>query len=414
MMNTGERETHRSWLLEVCGLPTASGKEDRVIEWIRAWAAKRPDVSLSADYAGNLHLALEAPAWAGGARRPVYFTAHMDHPAFVVERVLGAASVEASFRGGVMADYFTNAGVAIHTSRGVVRGRVVRQIVPEEGVKQGPLKRYEIKVESSGGASGVNVGDVATWDLPAAEIKDGILHAPVCDDLAALVAAFAAFDVLRRVSPREDVRLLLTRAEEVGFVGAIASCRAGRPATMPVDARVIALENSRAMGEVLVGGGPIVRVGDRLSVFSPSLTEAIAARAEEHAAAVSGGVGAASPTATQKSSEMSAWRWQRRLMSGGACEASVFCASGYEATCVCLPLGNYHNMGDLDAVQSGTNTRPATIEREFISVLDFEGLVDLLIACGTRLPESRSLLPRFEKLWGDMAYVLGDVGDARA
>lgn len=30
---------------------------------------------------------------------------------------------------------------------------------------------------------------------------------------------------------------------------------------MPVDARVIALENSRAMGEVLVGGGPIVRVG---------------------------------------------------------------------------------------------------------------------------------------------------------
>lgn len=130
-----------------------------------------------------------------------------------------------------------------------------------------------------------------------------------------------------------------------------------------------------------------------MSVFSPSLTEAIAARAEEHAAAVSGGVGAASPTATQKSSEMSAWRWQRRLMSGGACEASVFCASGYEATCVCLPLGNYHNMGDLDAVQSGTNTRPATIEREFISVLDFEGLVDLLIACGTRLPESRSLLP---------------------
>ena len=387
-----------------------------MIEWIRAWAATRPDVSLSADYAGNLHLALEAPKWSGGARRPVYFTAHMDHPAFVVERVLGTASVEATFRGGVMADYFTDAGVAIHTTGGVVRGRVVGPIVPGEGVKPGPLKRYGIQFESDGGASSVRVGDVATWDLPPAEIKNGILHAPVCDDLAALVAALAAFDVLRRVSPREDVRLLLTRAEEVGFVGAIASCRAGRSATMPVDARVIALENSRAMGEVLVQAAQ-TRGLDKQAEAVPTPPESDGG--DRHAGRGArggglGGVGTASPTGTQKSSEMSAWRWQRRLMSGGACEASVFCASGYEATCVCLPLGNYHNMGDLDAVQAGTNTMPATIEREFISVLDFEGLVDLLIACGTRLPESRSLLPRFEKLWGDMAYVLGDVGDARA
>jgi endoglucanase len=44
---------------------------------------------------------------------------------------------------------------------------------------------------------------------------------------------------------------------------------------------------------------------------------------------------------------------QRKLMPGGACEATAFGAYGYEATCICLPLGNYHNMADIDGVQAG-------------------------------------------------------------
>ena len=93
-------------------------------------------------------------------------------------------------------------------------------------------------------------------------------------------------------------------------------------------------------------------------------------------------------------------------MAGGACEASVFCHAGYEATCVCLPLGNYHNMGDLTNVQAGTNTSPAKIEREFIGLDDYEGLVDLLIACGERLPEIGLSPDRFDKLWNERHFVL--------
>ena len=37
-------------------------------------------------------------------------------------------------------------------------------------------------------------------------------------------------------------------------------------------------------------------------------------------------------------------------MPGGACEATAFSAYGYESTCLCLPLGNYHNMHDIDVV----------------------------------------------------------------
>ena len=98
---------------------------------------------------------------------------------------------------------------------------------------------------------------------------------------------------------------------------------------MPRGSRVIALENSRSFPDSPIGGGPIVRVGDRLSIFTPWLTNACAKRAEELAGAP------AQPTASQTAASAAGkMRWQRKLMAGGACEASVFCAYGYDATCL--------------------------------------------------------------------------------
>ena len=62
-------------------------------------------------------------------------------------------------------------------------------------------------------------------------------------------------------------------------------------------------------------------------------------------------------------------------MPGGSCEATAFSGYGYSAACLCLPLGNYHNMVDIDGVASGI--RPARVGPEFISVADFHGLVTL-------------------------------------
>jgi putative aminopeptidase FrvX len=68
----------------------------------------------------------------------------------------------------------------------------------------------------------------------------------------------------------------------------------------------------------------VVRVGDRATIFDPTLTAALCARA----AALDG------------------LPWQRRLMDGGTCEASAFGASGWRASGLALPLGNYHNVAD--------------------------------------------------------------------
>jgi len=385
------RSEHERWLRELTVLPTAAGRESRVIAWIEAWVAQRDDLVLERDDAGNLVVRMREER---GGGEPIYFTAHLDHPAFVVDRVLGPATVQMVFRGGVMDEYFGDAEILIHTRDDTpVAARITQKIEGERVA----FKFFE--TELAGGSTDVITGgDVATWTLPAQEIIDGVIHTNACDDLAAVAAALSAFDVLRTSEREHDVRLLFTRAEEIGFVGAIAACKLG---TLSEDARVIALENSRSFADSPIGGGPIVRVGDRMSTFSPSLTSAIAKRAED----VSGG--SAHVLAVEKNPERK-WRWQRKLMAGGACEASVFCAYGHEATCLCLPLGNYHNMGDLDAVQAGTNTSRPRVGREHIALSDYAGLVDLLVACGESLPRSAPMLERLEKLHDERSFVLAE------
>lgn len=416
MISANRREIHRKWLLEVTQLPTAAGREGRVIQSIMRWVKSKPGLTLNEDASGNLIVAMKDAQ--GTDLPPVYITAHLDHPAFVVERIVSPSCVELSFRGGVMDDYFKDAKVTVWSStdtkhKAVLTGEASAAPVNES---ESPFKHYTAELSDGHDTTeGLNIGDVAVWDLPPAEILDGILHTCACDDLAAVAAALAAMDVIEEnKQSARDVRLIFTRAEEIGFIGAIAACRDG---TMPKNAIVIALENSRSFPhDSPIGGGPIVRVGDRISIFSPSLTEAIAKCAEELAG------GPSTPHAKEKVDKGRKWKWQRKLMAGGACEASVFCAAGYDATCVCLPLGNYHNMGDLAAVQEGTNTRRATIEREQIAVCDFEGLVDLLIACaqdprfssanggtnplGPGLKPSGAVGPLVEKLWRERAFVL--------
>lgn len=396
------RERHLRWLLDLTGIPTAAGKEQRVIAWVERWVAERPALEITRDGAGNLTIARrgEGP----GSGPAVYFTAHLDHPAFVVERVVAPGVVEAAFRGGVMAPYFDGECVVarLEDDGSGPKGRIVESRAGE------PFRRCVVEFEGGAGA-GVNVGDVLTWDLPAPRVREGTLHAPVCDDLAAVAAALSALDAIIGTSggapgapERPTARVLLTRAEEVGFIGAIAACREG---TMPAGSTVIALENSRSFPDSPIGAGPIVRVGDRMSTFSPSLTRAIATLAEKLAGEGERKVGDATPRPPT-----TPFRWQRKLMAGGACEASAFCAWGYDATCLCLPLGNYHNMGDLDRVQAlvqrGESKIDAPIAPEMISVEDYHGLVELMVACGTELGEVEPMTKKLEKLYEERAFVL--------
>lgn len=389
--NPQARETHERWLLDITSIPTAAGREHRVIRWVESWMRQRPDLLLRRDQAGNLVIE-RATAPAAADTPPLFITAHLDHPAFVIESSIDARTLAVGFRGGVLTPYFTNAPITFFAE---ARNDVPVQAHVTSTKAQEPYRVCTIELEGATTIeqSGLAPGDIGRWSLPDAHIDNGTLHTHACDDLAAFAAALAAFDQLRNNPVAAHVRLLFTRAEEIGFVGAIAACK---HCTMPMNARVLALENSRSFPhDSPIGAGPIVRVGDRISTFSPTLTAAVAKCAES--------------LAKSRADTPDPFRWQRKLMPGGACEASAFQAYGHDATCICLPLGNYHNMADLERVQAGDTDAVASAHagHEFISISDFHGLVDLLVACATGLADAEPLAAMMERLYAERAFVLG-------
>jgi endoglucanase len=392
-----DRRAREAFLLEVTSLPTAAGREERVIAHIEAWVAERRDrLVLSRDRVGNLTIArhnfLESCA---KGIKPLLITAHLDHPAFVVTglRVVGkgkAAGVELDleFRGGVNDPYFVGAALEVFDRAGCnsCEARIISLDAKTDPATK-PFKTVVARLARPADAAIVVTGSIARWKFPKAEVKDGLAHTHACDDLAALAAALVAFDSISRDASCAHVALLFTRSEEIGFIGAIGAAREG---TVPKGARLLCLENSRSFpSDSPIGAGPIVRVGDRLSVFTPELTNRVGDLAAAHA------------------KEHSAFRYQRKLMPGGACEATAFASFGLASTCVCLPLGNYHNMQDIDGVAAGKSK--ARVGREFISTNDFHWLVELLEVVARKLDDpsvATSHRALMDTLWSRHARIV--------
>lgn len=358
MIDARTRRTHLGWALELTSLPTAAGREHRVIGWINDWINARRNLAVRRDRYGNMLISRKGVK---RSARPLLLTAHLDHPAFVIKTVSDGRTIEAEFRGGVRPPYFPGGRVVVHDANGGRhRGTVIEHYT-------GKIFDHVV-VRLAKATDTIAVDDLATWDLKPARVSKGLMQAPACDDLAGVAAALSAMDELRSSRVAGDVRVLLTRAEEIGFIGAIAACRTG---LIPKRAKVIALENSRSFPESPIGGGPIVRVGDRISVFHHGLTFEV------------------SKIAMGLEKDRKGFKWQRKLMAGGACEATTFQAFGYEAVCVCLPLGNYHNMANLAEVIEGEKGAKAAIGPEYVAVADYHGLVELLVECGRVLTKPR-------------------------
>jgi endoglucanase len=356
------RSAATRWLEQLTRIPTASGLEHQVVDWVRAWARRRSDLKFSLDSGGNVLITQKGRK----SRPPVFAVAHMDHPAFVVTSVEGSR-VGFEFRGGVNEEYFINAAVEFAGSgaEGVV---VTYDASSQSGV-------FEVTGE------GVSVGDIGMWKFPSKTPSADRLLAPACDDLAGCAAALAALDRARGMQELRHFGVLLTRAEEVGLVGATHVAREG---TVPRDSRFLSIETSRALPNAPIGEGPIIRIGDAATVFDPELSNRIS-----HAAAKAG------------------IPHQRKLMDGGGCEATAFGVYGYQATGLCLALGNWHNRGNLDEFEAGTGD-PVPMQEE-ISLSDFHGLVDLLLAAAAAVDEPTDLKERFDALYERTSHIL-DLG----
>lgn len=290
-----QRENLLSVVRALLAQPTAPFHEEAVRDGIVAQLRGCAHVTIEHDRFGNMVARYRRGAelnakWA--------FAAHMDHPGWI-----RGEDGELRFHGSVAERFLVNP------------------------------KRREF-------------GDFAMWDLPAFELKDDQIHSRACDDLLGCAEIVCLLQELEATEAEVGCLGLFTRAEEVGFWGAI---QLARSEIVPRDVTILSLETSAPRGGAEIGRGPIVRVGDRLSIFDSRGTSRLLSAARANQIPV-----------------------QRCLLDGGACEATAYQAFGYTCVAASIGLGNYHNCAP-----------DGTIQPEFVSFEDYANMVRLCVALVT-------------------------------
>lgn len=345
-------ERMRSIVRAVLACPTAPFREHNVRAFIEQFCAAR-GISVKADAMGSLIAVY-------GRGRPdsgLAFCAHMDHPGFIIAADACRKTAPAVFYGGVEETFFKNARVRIFTASGPVRARVLSVKLHK------PLRRKLVRLSID---APVSRGDIGMWDIPAFALRNGRIFSRACDDLLGCAAILCLFDDLHRKRIRRKVTACFTVAEEAGLHGAKHLCMT---AVLPKKTCIFSIETSSVLPSAKMGDGVVVRVGDRAGIFDPAVTAHVLSAA----------------AALQKNDKT--FRFQRKLMDAGTCEATVFSRFGYRCGALCIPLGNYHNR----------SRRSGRIAPECVAADDFKNMTKLFLALAKTAPApAKTPPPRYK------------------
>ncbi len=296
--------------------PTAPFREGFVLEAIEeVLHANR--IPYFYDTSGNL-----IGGWNGSAKTKskirLGFVAHTDHPGFHVLKQKDEL-VEAIWLGGAPFDKMSNAKVRIyspHDRHWSVTGKILKVSTTRdhrEGVpltigltQNAPLPKHAF----------------GAFDFKGFKKQGDKIVTRVADDLAGCAIQLGAILDSYTLAPGRAIAVF-TRAEEVGFVGCLAAIQSRTLPKVPY----ISLEASKELEGARIGKGPVLRLGDRTSLFDTAVSQSLLAEA-------------------QKLSFKKDFMFQRRIMDGGSCEATALNISGYRASGISVPLGNYHNQSD--------------------------------------------------------------------
>jgi endoglucanase len=342
------------FLLEILSQPTAPFREGHVMDtFLRALARER--VPHFQDPVGNIVVGVPSrQAYLALLRRrspePVrVFLAHMDHPGFHGQRWLSDRELEVQWFGGSPPEHLDGAPVWLASREGWAAEGFLSQ--PEMDAKTGRLAKAVVKVANKSQhelAGPKALYGAFRFRAPVWQ-ADELLYTKAADDLVgSWVVAMLGIQHRARNSHFIGV---LTRAEEVGFVGAIGHFELGwlQRARRPVV--VVSLETSRTLPGAEMGKGPVVRLGDRATTFDPGALQVLSDLAKKVLP-----------------------KHQRRIMDGGTCEATVAVAYGFPAIGISIPLGNYHNQ----SYEGGPDSRgPMGPAPEFVHIDDIAGMQKL-------------------------------------
>jgi len=285
-------------------LPTAPFHERFVSAFLRD-ELKNAGLDFTIDEYGNII--------AGYGDEPgLACVAHMDHPGFEIAQASDRMA-EALWFGGVAAKYFSGARVAIYDQNsGADRARGVVTKITKNA--QGRVEKMTLRINGS-----VARGDFGTWNLAPFPRQGKLIHTKGADDLVGCAVILTLLKELKKRGRKIGVRAVFTRVEEVGFVGTLGMIRSG---ALPRSTKIISVETSKALPGVVLGGGPVIRLGDRGGMFDHRMVLFMDKVARE----------------LQKKDRR--FRFQRRVMDGGTCEATPYQLAGYVAGGVAIPFHN--------------------------------------------------------------------------
>ena len=349
----------RKFLFELLSQPTAPYRESFVMQVIEE-QLRRHRVPFFKDPVGNRIVGVsnrkEYLARVGGNRKvPVkIFMAHTDHPGF------HGMKWERKTRNGHIA---TNL-LSIHWHGGSPKSHLEGApvwLAANNGFRgEGILSAAKLNKRGTAITSGMVKTQGDFPPIEAGELfggfkfrkpiwQDGeLLYTKAADDL---IGCFAIVSLA--IQRKKDCNFLglLTRAEEVGFIGAIGHFELGWLSKARGDVLCISLETSRTLPGAEIGKGPVVRLGDRMTIFDPAGLDLLWGVAKKGLR-----------------------QFQRRIMDGGACEASASTAYGIRSIGISVPLGNYHNQ----SLQGGPDSRgPDGPAPEYVHIDDLKGMMTL-------------------------------------
>jgi len=268
--------------------------------------------------------------------------AHMDHPGFHLDRKLDPRTYECRWYGGAPWKGMSGKAVRLYDPQSrarSVRGRILP--LPKHAHRQDDGTAF--KVRFSRAIDEFSAASFGGFDFPAfRKVRRGrieLIRTRAADDLAGCVIALGALLDERAAKTRKPRLVsIFTRAEEVGFVGCTHLLNSGR---LPRGLWVISLEASKELPGAKAGLGPVLRIGDRATLFDSEFSALLWQTAQSLGAK---------------------FKFQRRLMDGGTCEATPLSLHGFTVAGLAVPLLNYHNGDPQD--------RPAA---EAICLSDAEG-----------------------------------------
>lgn len=303
------------------------------------------------------------------------FIAHMDHPGFHGIEWINPSQLKIKWHGGAPTQHLENAPVWLADDQGLL----------------GEGHLTQVQLASSGrtiDSAHIEVSPSDRRDAPAQEIFGGfrfrapywiegnLIYTKAADDLVGTFAICSvATELFLKGRNKKGAPFigLLTRAEEVGFIGAIAHFELGwhKKAKRPLLA--VSLETSRTLPGAEVGKGPVVRLGDRYTVFDAGYLRVFSDLAQK----------------------ILPDRHQRRVMDGGTCEATAAQVYGLKTVGISVPLGNYHNQSFEGGPDSAGPMGPAP---EFVHLQDIAGLIELCHGLMTpKLPWARPWKSKHEE-----------------